>query len=189
MTDAPTGVYTGQPVRMGPRGATWRVLYGIVQLCVELPVSEWPLTSYLGPVGALPTAPRLARGFVAAVLNDWALPEPIEVLELVASELATNVVRASTGPDSHPGYDADGHLHLMWLRLLSDRNKVMLEVWDNLPAVLGAPVMKHADDDDESGRGLDMVEILTEDWGWESVKDWTGKRVWALVSAHEKEEF
>ena len=49
--------------------------------------------------------------------------------------------------------------------------------------------MKHADDDDESGRGLDMVEMLTEDWGWESVKEWTGKRVWALVSAHEKEEF
>ena len=57
----------------------------------------------------------------------------------------------------------------MWLRLLSDRNKVMLEVWDNLPPdVLGAPVTKHADDDDESGRGLDMVEMLTEDWGWES---------------------
>ena len=139
-------------------------------------------------MGALPTAPRLARGFVAVVLNEWALPDPIEVLELVASELATNVVRAAAGRDDHPRYDADGRLHLMWLRLLSDRNKVMIEVWDNLPAVLGAPVMKHADDDDESGRGLDMVEMLTEDWGWESVEGWTGKRVWALVSARDKEE-
>jgi hypothetical protein len=160
-----------------------------VQLCVESFVSEWPLTSYLGPVGALPTAPRLARGFVDMVLNGWALPEPIEVLELVASELATNVVRAASDPDGHPRYDADGRLPLLWLRLLSDGNKVMLEVWDNLPSALGAPVMKHADDDDESGRGLDMVEMLTEDWGWESVEGWTGKRVWALVSAHDKEEF
>ena len=151
-------------------------------------MSEWPLTSYLGPVGALPTAPRLARGFVTVVLNEWALPDPIDVLELVASEFATNVVRAATGPDDHPRYDADGRLQLMWLRLLSDRNKVMIEVWDNLPAILGAPVMKHADEDDESGRGLDMVEMLTEDWGWESVEGWTGKRVWALVSARDKEE-
>jgi hypothetical protein len=139
-------------------------------------------------VGALPTAPRLARGFISVVLNGWALPEPIDVLELVASELATNVVRAATGPDDRPRYDAEGRLHLMWLRLLSDRNKVMLEVWDNLPAALGAPVMKHAEDDDESGRGLDMVEMLTEDWGWETVEEWTGKRVWALVSAYDKEE-
>jgi hypothetical protein len=104
------------------------------------------------------------------------------VLELVASELATNVVRAATGPDDQPRYDADGRLPLLWLRLLSDRNKVMLEVWDNLPPVLGAPVMKHAEDDDESGRGLDMVEMLSEDWGWEKAKEWSGKRVWALVS-------
>jgi hypothetical protein len=140
-------------------------------------------------VGALATAPRVARGFVYAVLNEWALPDPIETLELVASEFATNVVRAATSPDDdHPRYDGDGRLHLLWLRLLSDGNKVMLEVWDNLPAILGAPVMKHADEDDESGRGLDMVEMLTEDWGWENIKEWTGKRVWALVSAHDKEE-
>jgi len=27
-----------------------------------------------------------------------------------------------------------------------------------------------------------MVEMLTDDWGWETVPGWTGKRVWALLS-------
>jgi len=151
-------------------------------------VSEWPFTSFLGPLGALPTAPRLARGFVYVVLNGWGMPESIEVLELIASELATNVVQASTAPGGRARYDEEGRLHLMWLRLLSDRNKVMLEVWDNLPEVLGAPVTRHADDEDENGRGLEMVETLTEDWGWETVKGWSGKRVWALVSAKGKDD-
>ncbi len=145
-------------------------------------MSDWPLTSYLGPLGALPTAPRLARGFVVQVLSSWGLTESMDVLELIASELATNVVRAATSLDGSPRYDSDGRLHLMWLRLLSDKDKIMLEVWDNLPQTLGAPVTRHADEDDESGRGLDMVEMLTDDWGWETVPGWTGKRVWALLS-------
>jgi hypothetical protein len=33
-----------------------------------------------------------------------------------------------------------------------------------------------------------MVEMLTEDWGWEKVKGWAGKRVWALISAMDKED-
>jgi hypothetical protein len=110
------------------------------------------------------------------------MPEPIDVLELIASELATNVVQAASAKDGRPRYDREGRLHLMWLRLLSDRQKVMLEVWDNLPEALGAPVTRHADDEDESGRGLEMVEMLSEDWGWENAKDWSGKRVWALLS-------
>jgi hypothetical protein len=152
-------------------------------------VPDWPLTSYLGPLGALPTAPRLARGFVVQVLTSWGLIESLDVLELIASELATNVVRAATDADGIPRYDFDGRLHLMWLRLLSDKDKVMLEVWDDLPETLGAPVTRHARDDDETGRGLDMVEMLTDDWGWETVPGWTGKRVWAIVSTKHEDQY
>jgi len=140
------------------------------------------MTSYLGPLGALPTAPRLARGFALIVLTEWGLPKLVDLLELIASELATNVVQAATDPDGRPRYDQEGKLHLMWLRLLSDKDKVMLEVWDDLPEALGTPVAKHANADDESGRGLEMVDMLSEDWGWEPVPNWTGKRVWAVLS-------
>lgn len=142
---------------------------------------DWSLSSNLGPLGALPTAPSLARGFVSAVLEGWGMSVLTDTTELIASELTTNVVRAATGPDDKPAYDEEGGLPLLWLRLLTDRRQLMIEVWDNLPAALGAPVVQHAEPDDESGRGLEMVDILSEDWGWEKVDGWDGKRVWALL--------
>ena len=142
---------------------------------------DWSLSSNLGPLGALPTAPSLARGFASAVLEGWDMSMLADTTELIASELTTNVVQAATDPDGKPAYDDDGGLPLLWLRLLSDGAQLMIEVWDNLPAVFGAPVVQHADTDDESGRGLEMVDILSEDWGWEKVPGWDGKRVWALL--------
>ena len=142
---------------------------------------DWSLSSNLGPLGALPTAPSLARGFVSAVLEGWGMSPLAHTTQLIASELTTNVVRAATDPEGAPLYDEESGLPLLWLRLLSDGASVMIEVWDNLPAVLGAPVVQHASPDDESGRGLQMVDILTEDWGWEKVSGWDGKRVWALL--------
>lgn len=144
-------------------------------------MADWPLSSDLGPLGALPTAPRLARGFTDVVLSDWGLEELAESAEVVVSELTTNVVEASTGEDGHPRYDPAGKLPLLWVRLLSDRSRVMIEVWDNLPEVFGAPAIRHAGWDDESGRGLEMIEALSADWGWETVPDWNGKRVWAVL--------
>jgi anti-sigma regulatory factor (Ser/Thr protein kinase) len=144
-------------------------------------VADWPLISDLGPIGALPTAPRLARGFIGVVLAGWGLAELTEVTELLVSELATNVVQASTGQDGLPRYDGQGNLPLLWVRLLSDHSRLMVEVWDNLPESFGAPTMRHAGPQEEGGRGLDMVNTLCQEWGWENVPGWSGKRVWALV--------
>jgi anti-sigma regulatory factor (Ser/Thr protein kinase) len=144
-------------------------------------VADWPLTSDLGPLGALPTAPRLARGFISVVLNGWGLDALIETTELVVSELTTNVVRAVTGPDGSLRYDAEGKLPLLWVRLSSDRARLMIEVWDTLPATLGAPAMRHPGEEEESGRGLELIEALSDDWSWETVPGWHGKRVWAIL--------
>jgi len=144
-------------------------------------VADWPLTSDLGPLGALPTAPRLARGFITIVLTGWGLTALTGVTELLVSELATNVVQASTGDDGSPRYDKEGKLPLLWVRLLSDRTRVMVEVWDNLPQSYGTPQLRHPRPDEESGRGLELIDSLTEDWGWEHIPSWQGKRVWALV--------
>jgi anti-sigma regulatory factor (Ser/Thr protein kinase) len=144
-------------------------------------VADWPLTSDLGPLGALPTAPRLARGFIGVVLNGWALDALIETTELVVSELTTNVVQAVTDPDGSLVYDAEGKLPLLWVRLSSDRSRLMIEVWDTLPSTLGAPAMRHPDPDEESGRGLELIEAVSDDWSWEAVPGWHGKRVWAIL--------
>ncbi len=144
-------------------------------------VTDWPLTSDLGPVGALPTAPRLSRGFVTATLVGWGFGPLVDMTELLVSELSTNVVRASTAPDGTPRYDPDGKLPLLWIRLLSDRAQLVIEVWDTVPATFGAPVARHPEPDEESGRGLEIIETLAEEWGWESVPGWAGKKVWAIL--------
>lgn len=144
-------------------------------------MADWPLISDLGPLGALPTAPRLARGFIGVVLTGWGLTGLADVTELLITELTTNVVQAATGPDGLPKYDKAGNLPLLWVRLLSDHSRLLIEVWDNLPDSYGAPTMRHAGPQEEGGRGLEMVNTLCKDWGWENVPGWIGKRVWALV--------
>jgi anti-sigma regulatory factor (Ser/Thr protein kinase) len=144
-------------------------------------VADWPLTTDLGPVGALPTAPSLARGFVATVLWLWGLSDLAETAELLVSELATNVVQAAAGEDGVPRYDGDEKLPVLWIRLLYDRARLMLEVWDSLPAALGTPQVHHPGLDEESGRGLELIDALAEDWGWETVPEWQGKRVWVIL--------
>jgi anti-sigma regulatory factor (Ser/Thr protein kinase) len=144
-------------------------------------MADWPLTSDLGPLGALPTAPRLARGFASVVLNGWGFDVLIDVTALLVSELTTNVVQAATDADGSPRYDDEGKLPLLWVRLLSDRSRLLIEVWDTLPTAFGAPVVRHPEPDEESGRGLEMIDALAEDWGWEVVPGWNGKRIWAVL--------
>jgi anti-sigma regulatory factor (Ser/Thr protein kinase) len=116
-----------------------------------------------------------------AVVAEWPLDDIAEDISHVISELVTNAVRASTGADGRPKYTAtSGSLPVVHLRLQSDRRRVIVEVWDLSTAL---PVAKQPDPDAESGRGLLLVEALTERWGWEHIPNWPGKVVWAeLVS-------
>jgi hypothetical protein len=148
----------------------------------------WPLFAGLGPLGALPPVPRLARAFTRIVLASWGLGHLTDDSELVASELSSNVVRAATGEDGKPRYDEHGRLPLLWLRLLSDHTlsdhtgRVRLEVWDTVPLDLGVPLPRQAAQLDESGRGLDIVAELSKDWGWDHIPAHNAKRVWALLA-------
>lgn len=168
----------------------------------------WPLFAGLGPLGALPPVPRLARAFTRLVLASWGLGQLTDDSELIASELTSNVIRAATRDDGHPRYDAHGRLPLLWLRLLSDHTLsdhavsdhtvsdhtlsdhtvsdytgwLRLEVWDNLPLDLGVPLPRQAAQLDESGRGLDIVAELSKDWGWDPIPAHNAKRVWAVLA-------
>jgi hypothetical protein len=133
-------------------------------------------------MGALPTAPGLARAFTALVLGGWGLAAMCDITALVASELTTNVVRAAAGGDGRPAYDADGRLAELWVRLMSDRARLRVEVWDSLPAAAGAPVPCCVALDAESGRGLELVRELSLDWGWHPVPGVAAKSVWALLA-------
>jgi len=142
----------------------------------------WPRSSTLGPLGALPTVPRLARAFTEMVLGGWGLDELTDSGKLIISELATNAFRAAEGADGQPRYHDGYGLPVVWLRLMSNRQRLRIEVWDNVPAV---PAARHADPDEESGRGLEIVASLSENWGWDHMPAIGAKAVWAtLLTVH-----
>jgi len=107
-------------------------------------------------------------------MYEWDLPSVADSAELVVSELVTNAVRASTGPDGRPKYNAKKGLPCVHLGLLSNRVHVLIEVWDQDPRM---PVAAPAGPDDESGRGLMLVEALCERCGCDTSPGWDGKVV------------
>ena len=134
----------------------------------------WPLSAHL-PLGALPTAVPCARMYTRVMLVEWGLARAADAASLVVSELLTNSVQACTGPDGRPRYD-DAVLPVVHLRLSSDRARLLVEVWDT---VQHAPVARRAGPDEEGGRGIALVQALSDRWDWATVPGWPGKVVWA----------
>ncbi|MFB6783825.1 SpoIIE family protein phosphatase [Streptomyces sp. NPDC056352] len=105
-----------------------------------------------------PESAAAARRLVADRLTDWNLTDLGFSTELIASELVTNAVRYSTGP--------------LELRLIN-AHALICEVSDTSHA---APHLRHAEDDDEGGRGLYLVAQLTQHWG--TRRTGRGKTIW-----------
>lgn len=105
-----------------------------------------------------PAAVRRARGLVRDQLAKWDLCELSDPTELLVSEMITNALRYAPGP--------------IVLRLLMERTLVC-EVLDRSAAL---PRLRHAADDDETGRGLLVVSQVAGRWG--SRRTPTGKVVW-----------
>jgi anti-sigma regulatory factor (Ser/Thr protein kinase) len=96
-----------------------------------------------------PEAPSAARSYVARQLGEGAVPPGLQLddVVLVASELVTNAVRA--GAD------------WVQLTLRTSRRRLDLVIEDDAP---GLPVLASADDEAVSGRGLGIVDQLTDAW-------------------------
>lgn len=131
---------------------------------------QWPLRSFL-ELGALPGAAPCARLHARLMLWEWRLPDDLaDAAEVVVSELVTNAARISRA-------DVPGAPVRMWL--LADAASVLILVWD---ASQRRPVRVSAGEDDESGRGLLLVEALSARWNWFAPSQPAGgKVVWALI--------
>lgn len=95
-----------------------------------------------------------------------------ENVELVTSEIVTNSVQASQLLDQPS---------VVRLWLFSDKERVLIVVWDASPHP-PMPSAHSADDPRESGRGLMLVEAISDQWSWYFTRETTGKVVWALCS-------
>lgn len=74
----------------------------------------------------------------------------------------TNAVQASADHDGRPRYSEETGLACVHLRLSTDGQAALVEVWDE-NAIPPAPVQP--DLADEGGRGLMLVGALAERWG------------------------
>jgi anti-sigma regulatory factor (Ser/Thr protein kinase) len=129
---------------------------------------EWPLQSYL-ELGALPGAVPCARLHAKQVLWEWGLSAFSENAELLLSELVTNAMQASLSAERIPPVR-------LWLS--SDRSRLLIQVQDTNHC---PPARTGADGQDESGRGLLIVDAISTEWGWHAENDQSGKIVWALI--------
>jgi anti-sigma regulatory factor (Ser/Thr protein kinase) len=140
----------------------------------------WPLRSHL-ELGALPSAVPSARLHARLVVAEWGLAELAEVVELAVSEIVTNAVQASAGltASRYRGRWRPGRPPVrLWLR--SDRERVLVEVWDASDQMPRRPEL---DPDAEHGRGLLLVESLSAEWGAYVPGGSTGKVVWATLGS------
>jgi hypothetical protein len=144
--------------------------------------ASWPLRSRL-ELGAFRSAVPCARLHSRQIVWEWGLNGIAETVELVVSELTTNAVNASAVAAGGPAGRKAGWLAPRWVALFlaSDRHRVLVQVWDGDPA---PPQLAGVAENAESGRGLLLVEALSEDWGWYwPAGSNQGKWVWAAVAS------
>ena len=121
-------------------------------------------------LGAVPTAPGCARAWTREILWEWGAAELADTAELLASELVTNSLNACAGLD----------LAAIRLVLTLDRGELAILVRDSHP---GVPLAVQPGADDESGRGLLIVEHLSDRCGWYPLNDaMPAKVTWAVIS-------
>src|SRR5450755_3457984 len=113
--------------------------------------ATWTLGRELTSVGQ-------ARTLIREPMERWGLQDMIPVTELLVSELVTNALRYSPGT--------------VTLRLVRE-GALVCEVGDNSAAL---PRLRQAGQDDENGRGLQVVSQFAQRWG--ARRTATGKVVW-----------
>ena len=129
---------------------------------------RWPLQDFL-ELGALAGAVPCARLHARHLLREWGIGHLGNNAELLVTELVTNAVRASREMT---------RACAVRLWLLSDSAQILILVWDASPQ---PPVLTDVPDDAEHGRGLMLVDAVSEQWGWYSREDGDGKFVWAIT--------
>lgn len=110
-----------------------------------------------------PQSVPAARRFALSVL-DGSSPETLEAIELMVSELATNCIRHT---DS--GFE---------LTIIRSGQDIRVEATDQAG---GTPTMRSPKPTDASGRGLKIIDMLSQRWGVRS-DGASGKTVWFTIA-------
>ncbi|MCZ7431723.1 ATP-binding protein [Streptomyces sp. WMMC1477] len=136
---------------------------------VEVPSVGHPTYSQTFPCE--PSTAMIGRDLVRAVLGVWHIDGLADRAALIVTELIANAARHTPCPE---------------IRLTVGRpsaTRVRVGVVDREPTRL--PILGQAGDNDESGRGLLLVDAVADRWGYDlhgsGRRPW-GKEVWAELS-------
>lgn len=122
-----------------------------------------PARRYAVSLAPRPASAGEARRFVLGVLAELNQPDWADAAELAVSEVVTNAVL-------HARTDIQ-------VRVLAGTDSARVEVRDGNPAL---PVQRSYDESATTGRGLELVELLTTACGVELLED-DGKVVWFVL--------
>lgn len=142
---------------------------------VRMPADWWDSPSAVGcPLGRGPQCARTARRLTRSTLRDWGLGSLVEDAETIVGEFVANAVTHAAATAS---YNRRPSVENLGLRLLRRTGEVICAVLDPSDA---APVLRVPACGEEAGRGLQMVDALSDVWGWSPVAG-RGKAVWAIL--------
>jgi anti-sigma regulatory factor (Ser/Thr protein kinase) len=113
---------------------------------------------------AIPQSVHAARRFATDTLSS-SPASTVEAVELMVSELATNCIRHERT-----------NFHIT---ILGSAQEIRVEVTDSGS---GTPTMRSPGPDEPSGRGLQIVDMLSDSWGVEPEHP-SGKTVWFTMPA------
>ncbi|MFL6056563.1 MAG: ATP-binding protein [Actinoallomurus sp.] len=122
-------------------------------------IASWPL-----PLSS--AAVRPARRLAGEQLEDWGFGHQRYTAELLVSELVTNAIRHAYGE--------------IRLTVRLHGGTLRFEIHDE--AAESVPLVRPAGENDEGGRGLYLVGMLSSRWG--ATRTTTGKTVWFELPAN-----
>jgi anti-sigma regulatory factor (Ser/Thr protein kinase) len=138
---------------------------------VRMPSDWWDAPAVATcTLSATAQAARSARKFTRNTLIEWGLAALADDAEAIVAEFVANAI-------SHAARMAGAQMQTIGLRLLRRTGEVMCAVLDPCDS---APVLREPSRTDEAGRGLLMVDALSDVWGWSPVTG-RGKAVWAIL--------
>ena len=134
----------------------------------RLPADEHPHRAGVFGLSPSPASVGAARRNVRELLSEWGTsPETCDNALLVTSELVTNALT---------------HTASEWIicRLRTVGERLHIEVEDQNRG-LTLPTQRSAGPDDQGGRGLMLVGMVSSDWGVRDTADGSGRVVWAVL--------
>ncbi|MGP4112293.1 ATP-binding protein [Streptomyces sp. 4N509B] len=108
------------------------------------------------------------RRLVRAHLRTWGYAGTFEIAALATGELFANAVE----------HGSDGPEDMVTVSLDCEVTRLRIAVTDSSPVL---PCVRAVDLMAERGRGLAIVNEVSERWGAEAAEDGSGKRVWCTI--------